>query len=228
MLQSVKNAFLVALIICSASVGRADTFWHQLGQTFTEAFDAEGLMILGIGTAATVVAFTQDQAVHDAWVNHQRMSSDVSRVGDLWGQGFVEVGVAAGQLVWDTPNGIADVNGLLSSSAVVYALKYSTQRARPDSDTRTSFPSGHTQFSFAMATHLHKAYGLGVAIPAYGMAVFTGLSRLADDAHWFSDVVAGATLGVFFARSSFKAKSLTITPAKWDRESLGLSLTYRF
>jgi membrane-associated phospholipid phosphatase len=142
--------------------------------------------------------------MHDAWVNHQRMSSDISSVGNFWGSGIVEGGIALGQLVFDTDRGIVHTEGLIASTLVTFGSKYGVARPRPDSGTQTSFPSGHTQIAFASATSLTKSYGWGVGSPMIAMGVLTGLSRMADDAHWFSDVVAGATIGIIFGRASFK------------------------
>ena len=49
-----------------------------------------------------------------------------------------------------------------------------------------------------------ESYGWKVGLPFWGMAVFTGLSRLADNAHWLSDVTVGATVGTFFGRAAYK------------------------
>ena len=57
--------------------------------------------------------------------------------------------------------------------------------------------------SFATATSLTYAYGWKAAVIAYPIAAFVGLSRLSDDAHWGSDVVAGTFVGVFMARACF-------------------------
>ena len=180
------------------------TVWDHARYTFEDAFDTTGLEILGVGVAVTLAAMTQDQAMHDAWNHNQRMNTDASGFGNFWGTGIPEVAIALGQLFFDTENGIVDSEGLASSFLVTEALKYSVQRARPDSTTLTSFPSGHTQVSFASATHLTKAYGWAVGIPMFALGVFTGLSRLADNAHWLSDVTAGATIGTLFGRAGFK------------------------
>jgi membrane-associated phospholipid phosphatase len=63
-----------------------------------------------------------------------------------------------------------------------------------------SFPSGHTSAAFAVASVLERgtvdsrAHQL-VAIVAYASATGIGLSRMVDNQHWTSDVVAGAALG---------------------------------
>ncbi len=61
-----------------------------------------------------------------------------------------------------------------------------------------SFPSGHTTASFAVASVLATQYRDTKWIPvaAYTVATFAGLSRIYDNKHWLSDVVAGAAVGI--------------------------------
>lgn len=197
---------LIFLILASLAPTQAQalTIWEHAKYTAEDAFDTTGLEILAVGTAATLIAFSQDSAMHDAWNHNQRMGSDVSAYGNFWGSGIPEVAIALGQLFLDQENGIVDSEGLASSFIVTEALKYSVQRQRPDSTNTTSFPSGHTQVSFASATSLTMSYGWGVGLPMFALGIFTGLSRLADNAHWLSDVTAGATVGVMFGRAGFK------------------------
>lgn len=221
-----KKVIIITILVFS-SMAKAECFFCGIGSTFTDAFDKTGLTILAIGTGATLIAFNQDQAMHDSWVNYQRMSESTASFGDFWGTGIPEASIALVQLVFDNERGRAHTESLIASTAVTYAIKYSAQRQRPESQNRLSFPSGHSQVSFVTATHLHFAYGLGYAIPAYGAAVITALSRLADNAHWFSDIVAGATVGILFGRAAFKHHT-TITPYALGNDGYGLQLTYKF
>jgi len=61
----------------------------------------------------------------------------------------------------------------------------------------TSFPSGHTTAAFAAATVFAREYKdhLWVPILSYSAATLIGLSRITENAHWASDVFAGAALG---------------------------------
>ena len=70
---------------------------------------------------------------------------------------------------------------------------------RPDSSKPNSFPSGHTTTAFMTATMLHKEYGYlshWVTVGAYSCATATGIMRMANNRHWYSDVLCGAGLGM--------------------------------
>jgi membrane-associated phospholipid phosphatase len=60
-----------------------------------------------------------------------------------------------------------------------------------------SFPSGHTTVAFAFSTVLAEYFDSAWSrIFFYGMASLTGFSRIYNNQHWFSDVFAGALLGL--------------------------------
>jgi len=63
----------------------------------------------------------------------------------------------------------------------------------------SSFPSGHTTVAFAAATVFAMEYKDKPLIPiiSYTAATLIGISRITENRHWFSDVVAGAVLGYF-------------------------------
>ncbi len=73
-----------------------------------------------------------------------------------------------------------------------------------------SFPSGHAVTAFAMATAIaFLTPRLGA--PLFLLAVLVGLSRVVILAHYASDVVAGAALGVgsaFIVRRAFAARGI--------------------
>jgi len=74
-------------------------------------------------------------------------------------------------------------------------LKAAVGRERPNGQDNKSFPSGHTSNAFAMASVAQGHYGWKVGVPAYLLAGLMGVSRIHEDKHWLSDVVAGAGLG---------------------------------
>ena len=77
---------------------------------------------------------------------------------------------------------------------VTYALKYSINERRPDGGSQ-SFPSGHTSISVSSAEFLRERYGWEYGAPAYGLAAFTGYSRVESKRHYVGDVLAGAAIG---------------------------------
>ncbi len=84
-------------------------------------------------------------------------------------------------------------------NGTVYSLKKITVVQRPDGSAYTSFPSGHTAEAFASAEFMRQEYKdvspwYGVA--GYAMAITTGYLRMYNNKHWFSDVVAGAGVGI--------------------------------
>jgi membrane-associated phospholipid phosphatase len=91
------------------------------------------------------------------------------------------------------------VKALAATTLVVQGLKFAVGEKRPNSDSRTSFPSGHTAEAFAMATVLAD-YHPKSALWAYTAASVVGWSRVHEKAHYWHDVVAGALIGHFIAK----------------------------
>ena len=65
-----------------------------------------------------------------------------------------------------------------------------------------SFPSGHTTVAFAAATVYALEYKDKPLVPVlcYSAATLVGLSRITENKHWVTDVVAGAALGYLSGR----------------------------
>lgn len=92
------------------------------------------------------------------------------------------------------------------SGTITQLIKVTVRRERPirDDGTRAggfAFPSGHAAATFAAATVLQQHLGWKWAVPTYTIASYVAMSRLVDDRHWASDVVAGATEGIIIGRS---------------------------
>lgn len=82
--------------------------------------------------------------------------------------------------------------------------------------TLESFPSGHAASAFALAATLAWFY------PSWRLAFFLlatacAGSRFIQGAHWPSDCLAGAAIGVASAWTSLRFRTLT-TPSKWFRK----------
>lgn len=88
----------------------------------------------------------------------------------------------------------------------VFPLKSATHRLRPDGSDKLSFPSGHTSIAFAFAEYLAQEYGDKspvYTIIGYSFATTTGVFRIYNKAHWFSDVVAGAGFGILSTKAAY-------------------------
>lgn len=164
-----------------------------------------GIALVAGGLAAWGTRASDDE-YRTKWVNHQRMSKNEAHAGDFIGSGVASVLVMGTQYFVedDSSNFQSHARGFVYGGLGIYTLKTAFGRNRPGtSDSHQSFPSGHTAITFMTATHLMYAYGWPAAVIAYPVAAFTGASRLADDAHWFSDTVGGAFLGYYVGRATF-------------------------
>lgn len=113
---------------------------------------------------------------------------------------------------------VSDAFSAAIMAGAVNGLKYSVGRLRPDGSRRNSFPSGHTATTFMTATMLHKEYGWRspwFSIGGYTAAAVTGVSRILNNRHWLSDVIAGGAIGIgsvhlgyFITDCIFKEKGL--------------------
>ena len=86
------------------------------------------------------------------------------------------------------------------------SLKHVTHRLRPNAADYYSFPSGHTGAAFLAAEFLAQEYSEKspvYTVIGYTFAVTTGIFRMANRDHWFSDVVAGAGFGILSTKAAY-------------------------
>ncbi len=96
--------------------------------------------------------------------------------------------------------------GLLGTHLVVYALKGVIGRKRPSGNSsrwNSSFPSGHSALSFAFANSFSKIEKDYKPL-LFTWAFFVSFSRIYLRKHWFTDVVAGAGIGIFVSEIIYK------------------------
>jgi len=132
---------------------------------------------------------------------------------------------------------------MLISNATVFSIKKFSGEMRPDESDMYSFPSGHTANAFVAAEFMRQEYKevspwYGVA--GYAMAATTGYLRMYNNKHWFSDVVAGAGVGIastrlaywlypMIKRSFSKNKELnTVVMPTYSDGAIGLGLVHKF
>jgi hypothetical protein len=108
-------------------------------------------------------------------------------------------------------NTFIDQTALLGLSAGIfggtgYLTKYFTHRLRPNKSDYYSFPSAHTATAFIGAEFLAQEYSEKspvYTVIGYTIAVGTGVFRMYNRDHWFSDVVAGAGFGVLSTKAAY-------------------------
>ncbi|MBI3504499.1 MAG: phosphatase PAP2 family protein [Proteobacteria bacterium] len=166
-----------------------------------------------------IAAFTQDPAHRNgaagSVLTGARLFGDPGSI--VLGAGLWAGGRLAGDKNVET-DGLRALEAVAASGAVTFVVKGIVGRGRPYAspgdagntsfgrgfrdDAYTSFPSGHTTAAFAFASAItarvaarspSRARWLGPLL--YGAAALTGYSRLYDNKHWASDVLAGATIG---------------------------------
>jgi hypothetical protein len=87
-----------------------------------------------------------------------------------------------------------------------FTLKKATHRLRPDGSNYYSFPSGHTGNAFVGAEFMSQELGdksIGYSAIGYGFATATGILRIYNRDHWFSDVIAGAGFGILSTKAAY-------------------------
>ncbi|MFK7781105.1 phosphatase PAP2 family protein [Psychroserpens sp.] len=83
------------------------------------------------------------------------------------------------------------------------AFKGLIGKERPSGYNNASFPSGHTSKAFTSATILYEEFkdtNPWLAYSGYVFASTTGFLRIAKNAHYLSDVLAGAGLGILITK----------------------------
>ncbi len=131
------------------------------------------------------------------------------------------------------------VKSFLLNDLIVYSLKRAVNEPRPGGDPH-SFPSGHTSVAFAFAQIMHHEFGeqsIWYSVGAYSAAATVGLMRIAKGAHWASDVLVGAGIGMLstelvYLTHQYKwdwehIKNFDIFPFSFGNQK-GLTMVYHF
>jgi membrane-associated phospholipid phosphatase len=188
---------------------------------------------------------TFDRTIRNQVQAHRTHSEDrfmiqAQEFGSYYGLGMLAALGAWGETEGDATARNAAMDGFSSSIIagviVTPAIKLAVGRERPSTTSSTfkfkpfssnsSIPSGHATEAFAVATSIAENYKTWwVQGLAYGTASLVGYARIEQNAHYASDVVAGALVGWSVAHGVVHRNDgprdpgkLTWTPYKNGRE----------
>ncbi len=194
-------------------------FPRDLGRNFLGLASKENLTPLLIGAGATAAAGFFDDEAQRYFGRAGRLGPSGDVLGEIPGSAGV-IGGAIGALALTShlrgneklkSMSYSLAQGFVVTSLVTTGMKLAVGRERPDGSNRRAFPSGHTSNAFAFATifsHHHPK----ARIPAYLAASIVAVSRMDEDVHYLSDVVAGATLGYIVGRTVIRQESKKTGP----------------
>lgn len=205
---------------------------QNLGEDLRGLASADTARLTGVGAAGTGISSGADERLAQ-WEETTGRSSYGhlgSVLGDGWVQGAAAVTTYAAGVLAREPLvahvGSDLIRGQVLNGLITTVTKAVVQRTRPDGGHH-SFPSGHTSASFTSATVLAQHFSWKVGAPAYAVAGLIGWTRVRDDQHWLSDVVAGGVIGTIVGRTVTAGHSTsgwTLTPAPASG-SVGLALS---
>lgn len=183
------------------------TLPSRLLHDFPHLAGRDPLVAVAIGGAMAALVHPADASIVNSF-KPEATPEEVLDPGTTIGDTYVQVGAAAtvyGFGLVSHRQGAAEfgsellealgVNGVLTQG-----LKYAVNRTRPNGGHH-GFPSGHTSGAFATADLVEQRFGWKIGALAYATGVYVSLSRLGEHAHYPSDTIFGAALGIASARS---------------------------
>jgi len=194
-------------------------FHRVLGRNLTSnLFTRKNLTPFLIGSAGALAIAPADQEISRALRDHAPEFGDTGQVIG----GIVTVSFVGGSLIASRVNKSEHFQSFSYTLAQAFAtnfiltqgLKYATHRMRPDGSASTSFPSGHSSNSFAIATVMWSYYGRKWGIPLCIVASLVGVSRIEQGRHWPSDAIAGAALGYISAQTATRGTKRELSGKK--------------
>lgn len=189
---------------------RTRDFAKDLGKNFAGLFSKDNIAPLAIGAAATGLSILPEQSVETYFLANPERAEQVAEPGEHIGNAELVAPVVAGLFAAGLyrdgdprfkATTYALAQGFVVNGVVTAGMKAGFSRMRPDGSNDVSFPSGHTSMSFMWATVLSRNYGLKVGLPAYAVAGYVGATRLQENKHHMTDIVAGATIGYIVGRT---------------------------
>lgn len=119
---------------------------------------------------------------------------------------------------------IITATAALMLAAVVYPAKDFIRSPRPGGEEGfNSFPSGHSAWAFMGAEIMRREFrhvSPWIGVSGYLVATATAFMRLYNGAHWLTDVIAGAGIGILCAEAAYwlyPAVAKHLFPARYNK-----------
>jgi membrane-associated phospholipid phosphatase len=180
-------------------------FPKNLGRNVVGVFSGQNLLPFAVGVGATTLASAFDYRTKDVLLGAcQACGKAGATAGGSAMVPLVGALFVAGRFAPQGQFRAASYDfaqAMIVNGAYTGLLKYTVKRGRPDGSDSLSFPSGHTSTAFSLAGVANHHYGWKVGLPIYALAAGIGLTRIEQDRHHLSDVIAGATLGFVVGRT---------------------------
>lgn len=170
--------------------------------------NAEWALLFGAVTGVLIATDHQTSTPLPNTRDQIRVSGYVSNAGSVYSlagisSGFYLLGSLTGKEK-ARETGLVSAEALVDGIVVLEAFKLAARRQRPfEGDGHghffhggSSFPSGHTMESFALASVIaHEYPSRKVGLLAYGVASLVAASRFTGRKHFASDIVGPAAVG---------------------------------
>ena len=205
---------LTALLLIGSLFSSAQTTSEQVVADSSSCFTARELImpltLVGAGTLGFVEPVKQARVevrdFLDEWRGTHRVTADdylqYVPLGAVYGLSLL--GAEAKHSYVDRTFEMA--TAYIALGVMVNAIKYTVRAPRPDGSAFNSFPSGHTATTFMGAEMVRIEYGdtsPWYSVGAYTAAITVGVLRVYNKRHWFTDVFAGAGIGILSARIGY-------------------------
>lgn len=163
--------------------------------------------------ALTLIAYWNDETIYNALRTIDTPPlQEAARQVETFAGPITDLAVAGAIALKDPETGYLAANAIIYAGIATEILKVTFGVTRPraqaghephpfryfEDGIHDSMPSGHTSTAFALARVLAERYPK-YRLAFYAGAAAVGLSRIYAGAHWPSDVIAGAAVGIWSA-----------------------------
>ena len=214
------KAILVIVLLISVAPGQGDaprTYPQRVADGLRATVTSPAIRWHWAATGVGILlSLPFDDQIKEQAAEHGLMPQSLADFGYEWGGKWAALTILPGIYLTENIRGTSRettfqrlefaFTSLTMVGITTEVIKYIVQRPRPNQQPTPpfpyghSFPSGHASHAFAIAEVVRTLYGNRAGSVFYGLALITGISRIHDNKHYLSDVVAGAGLGIGLVR----------------------------